>query len=204
MRSLKSSLPVISELTGLSETALYERQRALVRLGLLPTPTKTGRNSGGAMATPGSVAILLVSVMVTDKLSEIDERVLEFLQLKTFNTDKDWGPGWPSAKEDNCHFTGERTFYGALSAVLRGAMVPPTVDIEIIRQRKLARLIDRHGQVKSSDFSQEPFAYEREDLLHLVRFKGIDQLRHELDFEYARQHFPGFSDLSSYVQLPLT
>ncbi|WP_156179617.1 hypothetical protein [Bradyrhizobium sp. LTSPM299] len=70
MHSLKSFIPLLPDVLGLSEYALYERQRALVRGGLL-TATK-GRGPGsGVKATPENVAMLIISVLATDSLSDV-------------------------------------------------------------------------------------------------------------------------------------
>jgi len=74
--SLTSFLPFLSSRLGLSVTALYERQRLLVRHGMLPQPVGRGRGSGVA-ASPASVAKLLLSVLATDSLSESADLALE-------------------------------------------------------------------------------------------------------------------------------
>src|SRR5215211_344378 len=81
MISLKAFLPVMSEQLGRSPAALYERQRALVRLGILSAPTN-GRGPGsGVRATPETVLPILLSVLITDNLSEIDQRVSDLASL---------------------------------------------------------------------------------------------------------------------------
>ena len=67
--SLKASLPKLSPLLGVTVNALYERQRELVRKGLLqPRP---GRGPGsGAAATLESVALIVASILATDNLSD--------------------------------------------------------------------------------------------------------------------------------------
>jgi hypothetical protein len=70
MNSLKSIIPALSNFLLFSEHALYERQRALVRGGLLKA--KEGRGPGsGVKATPESVAMLVISVLATDSLSDV-------------------------------------------------------------------------------------------------------------------------------------
>jgi hypothetical protein len=70
MNSLKSIIPLLSDLLRLSEHALYERQRALVRGGLLKATEGRGPGSG-VKATPESVAMLIISVLATDSLSDV-------------------------------------------------------------------------------------------------------------------------------------
>ncbi len=58
--SLKSFLPVLSRILAEPADALYERQRALVREGLLESVPGHGTGSG-VRATPESVAMLLIA-----------------------------------------------------------------------------------------------------------------------------------------------
>lgn len=81
MMGLKTFLPVLEPLLDLSPAALYERQRALVRIGLLPKPDGRGPGSG-ARATPRNVAVLLTSVMTTDNWSDTDQRVKSVLTAR--------------------------------------------------------------------------------------------------------------------------
>jgi len=177
MKSLKAVLPILSEYTGISVTALYERQRALVRLGLLPAPTKSGRNSGGALATPGPIAVMLVSVLVTDNLSEMDSRIQEFLSLRTFYNDPVNYPN-PREKEGHCPFTGQRTLYRALCAVLKCECTPPMVGIEVVRKQKIVRLIDLSQEQLPSTFGRES---GRRLIEHTTSFSDLWDLSNELD-----------------------
>lgn len=101
MISLKAFSAELGPLVGLTEAALYERQRALVRMGMLPEAVK-GRGRGLA-ATPETVATLLIAVMVTDNLSDVDIRVHQLAQMRA---------------KRRCEFTGKFLFADALSAVL--------------------------------------------------------------------------------------
>lgn len=107
MISLTSSLPLFVDHLGTTRAALYERQRALVRLGLLQKPQGRGRGSG-AEADPHSVALLILSVLITDSLSEMDDRVIELSRAPIH----EW------RKRKYCRLTGESTFLPALKAVL--------------------------------------------------------------------------------------
>ncbi|MGY3359762.1 hypothetical protein ACVWZK_006425 [Bradyrhizobium sp. GM0.4] len=66
--SLRSFLPKLSQVLGISECALYERQRALVRMGLIPGPTSRGPR-GASLLSLEAVYALIASVAVTDHLS---------------------------------------------------------------------------------------------------------------------------------------
>jgi hypothetical protein len=106
MPSLKSLIPSLAAALQLSPAALYERQRALVRAGLLQI--KPGRGPGsGVPATASSVAMLLISVIATTSLSEVGEQTRIVANLKSAD-----GP---------CPLTGEKTFAAALTAILKSA-----------------------------------------------------------------------------------
>jgi hypothetical protein len=73
MSSLKQFIPILSEIFfNLSEHALYERQRALVRVGLLKPIEGRGPGSGVPL-NADTVAMLMVAALATDNLSEIGE-----------------------------------------------------------------------------------------------------------------------------------
>jgi hypothetical protein len=76
MDSLKRYSERLAPRLGLTPAALYERQRQLVRLGLISEPSKMGPGAG-VRATPENVALLLLSVMVSDSLSETAKRILD-------------------------------------------------------------------------------------------------------------------------------
>lgn len=175
MASLKSFLPILSRHTGLSVTALYERQRALVRLGLLPAPTKTGRNSGGAMATPGNVGVMVLSVLVTDRLSEMDERILDFLMLRAYPYTI-----YGNHRPGHCPLTGERTLYRALQSILSQKTFASMAEISVDRRRRLVHLwdVDRYGE-ESCTFGKD--SGEGWQIQHLVEFGGLFPLSCELD-----------------------
>jgi hypothetical protein len=174
MTSLKAFLPVLSRNTDLSVTALYERQRMLVRLGLLPKPTKSGRNSGGAMATPGTVAVMLTSILVTDNLSEMDEGILDFLMLRAYPFEP-----WNVKRHPlHCPFTGERTFYRALRKCLADGDFSATLAVEVVRKLKIARLVDMSGEHASSEFGLANYHVSIE---HRVSFSGLFQISCELE-----------------------
>jgi hypothetical protein len=74
-------LPVIASILGMPTEALYERQRTLVRLGLLES--KEGRGPGsGVRLSAESVGVLIASILVADHPSELNEKVSNLLKLK--------------------------------------------------------------------------------------------------------------------------
>jgi hypothetical protein len=109
MASLTSFLPRIAPTLGRTTSALYERQRSLVRMKLLPTPEGRGRGSG-AEATADTVAALLVSVLATDSLSESEALVQAVAQSAFMDTTK--------KIISTCPVTSEQMFVDAVARTL--------------------------------------------------------------------------------------
>ena len=102
MISLKSFIPSACPHLGVSPAALYERQRALVRLGVLHGKEGKGRGSGVRLSAD-AVAALLASLLATDSLSEVADTI-PLLNLKP--------------NEETCPLTKATTFWGALTYLL--------------------------------------------------------------------------------------
>jgi hypothetical protein len=102
-KSLQQRLPVLAEILNANRTTLYERQRALVREGLLETLPGHGRGSGVA-ATPESIAMLTIGMLSSVNLADAGPLARSFSEA-----------GSITAK---CRFTGAKTFHGALSRIL--------------------------------------------------------------------------------------
>src|SRR4051794_1188800 len=74
--SLHGYAPDLARLLGLSPAAVYERQKALARAGLLMA--REGRGPGsGVRADVRGIALLLISVLATDSLTEAKQRAGE-------------------------------------------------------------------------------------------------------------------------------
>jgi hypothetical protein len=142
--SLKGFTPTLGKAVGMSAAAVYERQRALVRGGLLPV--ESGKASGsGVRLTEESLALLLVALLATDNLSRIEECTRTFANLKSIAR--------------RCPFTDEATFLAALSTILsstdlskrcRGVLVSRTGPSGCVFYEKekepLASLFSLHGR----------------------------------------------------------
>ncbi len=128
MSSLTSYTPTLAKLVGLDGVALYERQRSLVRVGLLEPE---GRGPGrGVQATPKAVALLLISALATDRLVDAAVRT------------RDLAAAVP--KNGRCPLTGRTTFLDALTAALSIKFVPFTFDyLEVSHIRTHAALRGR-------------------------------------------------------------
>jgi hypothetical protein len=102
--SLKGYTPALGRLLGLNPMTLYERQRALVRHGLLDAEAGRGPGSG-VRTTASSVARLLVSALATDRLSEAYSRTRVIADARP-------------AEVDRCPYTGARSFWEGLTRLL--------------------------------------------------------------------------------------
>jgi hypothetical protein len=103
--SLKAYAPLLASRLATTPAALYERQRALVRDGVLEQPAGRGPGSG-VQAGPYPVALLLVAILSTDSLSETAEKVRILATAKACTAN------------GLCPFTGEQTFGEAVAHVL--------------------------------------------------------------------------------------
>jgi hypothetical protein len=149
MPSLTSILPAIAPVLGLTTQALYERQRALIRLGLLPAPEGRGKRSG-ATASPDTVALLVVAAMVTDNLSDTDERVRKLAFAPFID-----------GKKDRCPLSGAAAFKDALSFVLSSAAPASKpgrtfhTSVRVFRNEPAAQIwFGNFARMKSSEFGK--------------------------------------------------
>jgi hypothetical protein len=127
MISLKAFAPVLAETLGTTTAAVYERQRALVRQGLLPAPVGRGRGNG-VPATAETVAMIIIAMMVTDNLSDTDDRVRRVAGAEFFG--KRLGRHLPKPK---CALTGKRNFKSAVVALLRMPEHPYGLNVTVSR-----------------------------------------------------------------------
>jgi hypothetical protein len=117
MASLKSQIPNLAGWLSMTPAALYERQRALVRTGLLNAKPGRGRGTGVAFS-PHSLAMLLISVAASDSLTETAEMTKIFTNLKS-DTEK-------------CPITGKKTFGAALTHILDSGLLPRLAWIDAV------------------------------------------------------------------------
>jgi len=76
MPSLKTYSAKLAELLGITQAVIYERQRALVKAGLLSYENGRGPGSG-VKVSPESVAMLIVATLAANNLAETGERALD-------------------------------------------------------------------------------------------------------------------------------
>lgn len=114
MASLKAFLPEIAKAFGTTADALYSRQRALVRLGLLPVTKGKGPGSGVPL-TPDTFGVMLISLLAAETLAETDERIARLCEATPANFE------WDDTRQN---FVEAKTFRAAVSEVaLRGLNV---------------------------------------------------------------------------------
>ena len=126
MASLTSFLPKLVPHFGMTTAAIYERQRALVRLGLLPKPRGRGRGAG-ALATPETAALICISILATDNLSEMDERITTLASA----------PIQTHYKRKYCRLTGASAFKNALSAIMSDVNLAQRVSSVHVSRKEL-------------------------------------------------------------------
>jgi hypothetical protein len=147
MISLKSFIPSACPHLGVSPAALYERQRALVRLGVLHGKEGKGRGSGVRLSAD-AVAALLASLLATDSLSEVADTI-PLLNLKP--------------NEGTCPLTKATTFWGALTYLLEsdpdGGAFP--YFIEVRRKQWWAQIFQTMDEV----YTFEPWTDAEKRLL---------------------------------------
>jgi hypothetical protein len=143
MASLKSLIPGLARALDMKPAALYERQRALVRAGLLEMNPGRGPGSG-VPATSKTLAMLLISAVATSSLSETEEQTKLVANLKSAS--------------GRCPFTGKKTFAAALTEVLNS---PPRMNsarwIDVERRGKaVTARIHFYGSPPKADLDGLP------------------------------------------------
>jgi hypothetical protein len=127
MMSLKAFLPQISRIFNSTPATLYERQRALVRLGVLDAADGRGPGSGVPL-TADNLAALIIALGVTDNLSDTDQRVAKLC-------------GASPAFKSTCPFTDAATFRGALAVVLGSIEKASKIEFLAINRDELSASI---------------------------------------------------------------
>jgi hypothetical protein len=140
-RSLKGWAPGLAKIFNTTPAAVYERQRALVRAGLIAAGP--GRGPGkGVQATPRTIAALLIGMLVTESLTEAVELTERVMHLKNENK-----PG--------------ETFAQALEDILGSPEEAAKVRaISILRAEEEARATIYYARRKISFGASEDAIYE--------------------------------------------
>ena len=135
--SLKAYAPLLARRLDTTPAALYERQRALVRHGILEQSAGRGPGSGVQLG-PYPVALLLVAVLATDSLSETPDKVRIFATAKSI------------AADGLCPLTRQRTFVEAIALVLDPAHEHWRKMVNITVHRTRATAAIKYGDSRGS------------------------------------------------------
>lgn len=125
----------------MTPAALYERQRALVREGLLAAEAGRGPGSG-VRATAPAVALLVLSVLATDRLSESD-RVRAIASAKPL-------------PDERCPFTHCKSFLDAFATLLATtgkAAAVQEITVSWTADRAMIRYRGAHAALMCSEFA---------------------------------------------------
>jgi hypothetical protein len=141
MDSLKNYSERLATWLDLTPAALYERQRQLVRLGLISTPAKTGPGAG-VRATPENVAVLLLSCMASDSLSEIATRIMKIARLRS--------------QTGRCPLTQATNFGGALKAILSNPATAARVSSVHLLRTFAANIIYEDDEIEPGMLPSDP------------------------------------------------
>jgi hypothetical protein len=117
-KSLQGCLPALAEVLNVNRTTLYERQRALVREGLLDALPGHGRGSG-VRATPESVAMLTIGMLASVNLADVGPLARSFSEAGSIAS--------------KCPLTGGKTFRAALSQIFSDDSIAKRVNGITIR-----------------------------------------------------------------------
>jgi hypothetical protein len=112
-KSLQGCLPALAEVLNVNRTTLYERQRALVREGLLDALPGHGRGSG-VRATPESVAMLTIGMLASVNLADVGPLARSFSEAGSIAS--------------KCPLTGGKTFHAALSRIFSDDLIAKRVN----------------------------------------------------------------------------
>ena len=116
MASLKSFFYGVAPILGVTGAALYERQRALVSLGVLKAAKGRGPGNGVPL-TAENVAAVIISVLAARSLSEVDQYVVDLCEAQSEGT----LPKSPT--RDLWAKLGKPTFASDVGRVLTGKLV---------------------------------------------------------------------------------
>jgi hypothetical protein len=137
--SLKVFIPGLAFLLQMKGDALYERQRELVRAGLLRA--KKGRGPGsGVQTSPYSVAVLLIAVLSTDNWSDTVALCSSISKAAP-------------RRRARCPITNKRSFLDALTHVLADASIAKNVRaVTVDRASRTATI--QHGNAGGAVLSE--------------------------------------------------
>jgi hypothetical protein len=117
-KSLQGCLPLLAEVLNANRTTLYERQRALVREGMLKALPGHGRGSGVG-ATPESIAMLTIGMLASVSLADVGPLARSFSGATSIIS--------------KCPLTGAKTFHAALSRIFSDESIAKRANGIVVR-----------------------------------------------------------------------
>jgi hypothetical protein len=165
MSSLKAFLLQLADVIGTTPAALYERQRALVRQGVLRPLVGRGPGSGVKLSAD-AVAALLISMGAAGSLSEVDSRIIKYCEAQS--------------AIGKCLFTNQKRLRGALAAILTDPnLLGRTGDIVVHHEYPLATIDYRRedGEIELSLFgTTKPLPQSGSKLCSLIRSELLSEI----------------------------
>jgi hypothetical protein len=132
MIGLKTYLPKLSELLGVSPEMLYERQRALVRYGYGLLPAEPGRGPGsGVRADAHSLSVFFMSLLAHDELTLVGV-TMACCALRSI--------------QRQCPLTRHKLFHQALTEILSR---------QDLAERVAAVTVNRNSQIGVIEYSKK-------------------------------------------------
>jgi hypothetical protein len=151
-------LPQLADVLGTTPAALYERQRALVRQGVLRPLVGRGPGSGVELSAD-AVAALLISVGAAWSLSEVDSRIIKYCEAQS--------------AIGKCLFTNQKKLRGALAVILTDPnLLGRTASIVVHHEYPLATIDYRRedGEIELSLFgTTKPLPQRGSKMCSLIR-----------------------------------
>jgi hypothetical protein len=159
--SLKSCIPALARVLDETSGALYERQRTLVREGLLDSTPGHGPGSG-VRATPESIAILIISLLGSARLAEAGQRARDVAEAS-------------AVSEQKCSLTGASKFKDALTTILSDERLSWRIDEILARKGYVTIRYDGSRKYEEERGSQRSaFIFDVNEMTRAVR--GVEYI----------------------------
>jgi hypothetical protein len=182
MAGLKSFLPVMAETFGTTADALYNRQRVLARMGLLPSVAGKGPGSGVPL-TADSLAVMIIALMAAETLHDVDDRVKGICEAK---------PDRHASSEETSDYLNLPTFRSAMEyAILEFDRFPLSgFDIQFVS------ISPFRGQFLLTEYNKRGFDLKKEPKTktYLVRKSAMSRSgEHSPIVRTSELHFTSFA-----------
>jgi hypothetical protein len=163
INSLKASIPLLAKILRLNPHAIYERQRALVRGGVLQSVPGRGPGSG-TFFKPEPVGVLLISMLATDSIKDSAEITSAFCNAPRASY---------SSRRQNA-LGGALTFKAAIvNALTIDKYAEEIAIVRVHRMQSTAQIfLARGGQLSFAFSKQTPGVYEFEGVTGFYQIMG--------------------------------